>query len=71
MCDSLYDCEDGQDEASCGFPQCLEDEFSCLKGRCIPRQWACNGKIDCSEGEDEVRIRVVMVVKGLVRLGDC
>ena len=54
VCDSLIDCENGEDEAECGFPSCQEDEFSCLKGRCIPAAWKCDGKPDCSEGEDEV-----------------
>ena len=55
MCDSLLDCEDGQDEAECGaLPACSQDEFACLKGRCIPTSWKCDGTPDCSGGEDEV-----------------
>ena len=40
------------------FPSCGEDEFSCLKGRCIPLTWKCNGKPDCPTGEDEVACSV-------------
>ena len=55
VCDSLQDCEDGQDEAECGaLPACEEDEFACPKGRCIPASWKCDGTPDCRGGEDEV-----------------
>lgn len=55
VCDSLADCEEGQDEAECGqLPVCREGEFACLAGRCLPRGWRCDGKPDCGRGEDEV-----------------
>ena len=33
VCDSLQDCEDGQDEAECGSlpASCAQDEFACSK----------------------------------------
>jgi len=54
VCDSLFDCENKIDEAECSFPTCNPDEFPCLSGRCIPAGWKCDGKPDCSTGEDEV-----------------
>ena len=59
VCDGLVDCEGGQDEAGCGLPRCEEGELACLKGRCIPGEWKCDGRPDCSQGEDEVRQRAI------------
>merc|ERR1719481_119963 len=50
VCDTLMDCEDGTDEDSCGVLECIENEFKCLKGRCIPDSWKCDGKPDCGSG---------------------
>jgi hypothetical protein len=62
VCDGLPDCTDGRDEAEaiCSRPasNCKEDEFSCLKGRCIPQAWKCDGRPDCSRGEDELACMV-------------
>ncbi|XP_061570036.1 SCO-spondin [Cololabis saira] len=35
-------------------PPCLESEFPCAAGRCIPSQWACDNQDDCGDGSDEV-----------------
>lgn len=34
-------------------PSCKGDEFNCTNGRCIPKQWMCDGDSDCTDGEDE------------------
>ena len=54
LCDRLLDCPDQEDESQCQFGNCLEDEFPCLAGRCIPGGWKCDGTPDCDTGEDEV-----------------
>uniref|UniRef100_A0A3P8V8E3 SCO-spondin n=1 Tax=Cynoglossus semilaevis TaxID=244447 RepID=A0A3P8V8E3_CYNSE len=35
-------------------PPCLESEFTCARGRCIPAQWVCDNEDDCGDGSDEV-----------------
>ena len=59
VCDSLPDCLDGQDEGTVAACEgtasaCRPDEFPCLKGRCIPLAWKCDGRPDCGRGEDEL-----------------
>ncbi|XP_077410354.1 SCO-spondin [Vanacampus margaritifer] len=52
-------CEDGVwqcDGVACPPPPptCLESEFSCVSGRCIPSQWLCDNEDDCGDGSDEI-----------------
>lgn len=35
-------------------PPCLESEFQCVGGRCIPAQWRCDNEDDCGDGSDEL-----------------
>uniref|UniRef100_A0A8C9YCU5 SCO-spondin n=1 Tax=Sander lucioperca TaxID=283035 RepID=A0A8C9YCU5_SANLU len=35
-------------------PPCLESEFTCAGGRCIPSQWVCDNENDCGDGSDEI-----------------
>lgn len=35
-------------------PPCLESEFTCAGGRCIPTQWVCDNEDDCGDGSDEI-----------------
>ncbi|XP_072324712.1 LOW QUALITY PROTEIN: SCO-spondin [Scyliorhinus torazame] len=34
-------------------PQCLDSEFPCHSGRCIPKMWVCDNEDDCGDGSDE------------------
>ena len=34
--------------------ECDYDEFRCNDGDCIPKEARCNGKVSCSQGEDEI-----------------
>ncbi|KAG5268284.1 hypothetical protein AALO_G00210820 [Alosa alosa] len=35
-------------------PPCLESEFQCAGGRCVPSLWVCDNEDDCGDGSDEV-----------------
>lgn len=32
---------------------CLDNQFRCNDGRCIPSHWKCDSKRDCTDGSDE------------------
>ena len=38
---------------------CFKEEYSCKDGRCISRDYVCDGVKDCSEGDDEDECRVM------------
>lgn len=33
---------------------CAIEEATCRNGQCIPRSGLCDGRLDCSDGSDEV-----------------
>ena len=33
--------------------ECLSHEYKCYKGRCIHKDWLCDGTDDCPQGDDE------------------
>lgn len=32
---------------------CQKNDFKCIHGQCIPKEWLCDGLRDCQLGEDE------------------
>lgn len=40
---------DHSDEEGCTYPPCIDGEFTCLNGRCIPQSQVCNGVNDCKD----------------------
>ncbi|XP_076481715.1 terribly reduced optic lobes isoform X12 [Bombus vancouverensis nearcticus] len=34
---------------------CQYDEATCSNGECIPKSYVCNGRLDCTDGSDEMR----------------
>ncbi|XP_034185288.1 terribly reduced optic lobes isoform X2 [Osmia lignaria lignaria] len=34
---------------------CMYDEATCSNGDCIPKSYVCNGRLDCTDGSDEMR----------------
>lgn len=40
---------DYSDEEGCTYPPCVDGEFTCLNGRCIPQSQVCNGVNDCKD----------------------
>ena len=33
--------------------ECLSHEYKCHEGRCIHKDWLCDGTFDCPLGDDE------------------
>lgn len=42
-------------KAEAALRVCMEEEFACSDGRCIMRQWLCDGMADCRNAEDELQ----------------
>lgn len=57
VCDSKWDCPEGEDEtpgSGCGKPNDCEDMFKCTNtNKCVHLGDICNGIEDCWPGEDE------------------
>lgn len=39
--------------SACVYTGCQGNAFHCKSGVCIPRQYQCNGEVDCITGDDE------------------
>ncbi|XP_071041955.1 low-density lipoprotein receptor-related protein 1B [Parasteatoda tepidariorum] len=61
------------DGTSCiDIPICSPDKFRCLTGvACIPKEWVCNGRSDCSDSSDENNCEVCKTGQFRCHNGDC
>ena len=41
---------------------CLEDEFTCKAGDCVPMKVRCDGKVDCEDTSDEESCKLAVVL---------
>lgn len=51
ICNGTRECPNGEDEQSC--VDCKSNEFKCQNGRCVTKQWMCDGVDDCGDMSDE------------------
>ncbi len=52
------------------FQQCVDGEFCCRDGKCIPIEKRCNGISDCNDNYDETNCEMVLIKKDLYRKED-
>ncbi|XP_070555857.1 very low-density lipoprotein receptor-like isoform X2 [Ptychodera flava] len=56
-CDTILNCDDGDDEQGCDTATCLSPYFPyrCPSGKCIAESWVCDlyFRIDCPDGADQ------------------
>ncbi|XP_064082332.1 G-protein coupled receptor GRL101-like [Macrobrachium nipponense] len=52
-CDTVRDCEGGEDELFCETWVCPESHFKCTNGFCVPLDAVCDFVDDCRDASDE------------------
>jgi len=47
-------CQSFINSIDCGTVACQSHQYGCTNGRCIYREWLCDGVADCPLADDEV-----------------
>ena len=53
VCDTKWDCPNGEDEMGCTYRNCTDNQWCCDNGACIDINKLCDLHDDCSDGSDE------------------
>ncbi|CAF3810792.1 unnamed protein product, partial [Adineta steineri] len=59
ICDGIQQCQLGYDEENCDkleFNECEYDEYRCMNGMCISREYFLDGDYDCMDLSDEIQL---------------
>lgn len=67
VCDGVFDCSDGSDEARCGG-SCTDftRRYRCLNGLCVSGSSVCDGNDDCGDNSDEMQCGTINLIGFIV-----
>ena len=49
------------------YENCMSSQFQCDNGRCISREYVCDGDDDCRDNSDEVVVRCIVMCIGFLK----
>jgi len=70
ICNSIVDCPDGEDEASCELPLTCPGMLRCKVGFCVAMEYICNDNPQCPDGDDELFCDVGLCPSNCTCIGD-